>query len=68
VQTVEQAQWIVYSLALPIWQRHSGNGILATVEADAQRYFEAGSTMVAVGSDLAMLRQNSQALAERFKS
>jgi len=44
------------------------SGILATVEADARRYFEAGFTMVAVGSDLAMLRQHSQALAERFKS
>lgn len=43
------------------------SGILAPVEADARRYFEAGFTMIAVGSDLAMLRQHSQALADRYK-
>lgn len=42
-------------------------GILAPVEADARRYFETGFTMIAVGSDLAMLRQHSQALADRYK-
>lgn len=48
---------------------HAGkaSGILAPVEADAQRYMEAGFSMVAVGSDLALLRQHSQALIDRYR-
>ena len=44
------------------------SGILAPVEADARRYFDEGFTMIAVGSDLAMLRQHSQALADKYRS
>jgi 2-dehydro-3-deoxyglucarate aldolase len=42
-------------------------GILAPVEADARRYFEMGATFVAVGSDLGVLRMQTQALRERFR-
>jgi 2-dehydro-3-deoxyglucarate aldolase len=41
-------------------------GILATVEVDAKRYLGQGLTMVAVGSDLGVLRSKSQALAQQF--
>ena len=41
-------------------------GILAPVEADARRYLELGITFVAVGSDLGVLRGNSQALCDKF--
>jgi 2-dehydro-3-deoxyglucarate aldolase len=43
-------------------------GILAPADADAQRYLSMGFTMVAVGSDLGILRMNSQALADRFRA
>jgi 4-hydroxy-2-oxoheptanedioate aldolase len=42
-------------------------GILAPVDADARRYIEMGFTFVAVGSDLALLARNAEALAARFK-
>lgn len=41
-------------------------GILAPVEADARRYLEMGITMVAVGSDIGLLRSSSQALRDRY--
>ncbi len=41
-------------------------GILAPAEADARRYIAQGLTMVAVGSDLGLLRMHSQALAHRY--
>jgi 2-dehydro-3-deoxyglucarate aldolase len=43
-------------------------GILAPAEADARRYLDMGFTMVAVGSDLGLLRSNSQQLADKFKT
>lgn len=42
-------------------------GILAPVEADARRYLAMGASFVAVGSDLGLFRQATQALADRFR-
>lgn len=41
-------------------------GILATAEADARRYMEWGATFVAVGSDLSVFRNATQALRDKF--
>ena len=41
-------------------------GILAPVEADARRYLEMGATFVAVGSDLGVFRNATQALRDKF--
>ena len=43
-------------------------GILAPIEADARRYLAQGMTLVAVGSDLGLLRSQATALAARFTS
>ena len=43
-------------------------GILAPVEADARRYLEMGAKFVAVGSDLGVFRNGTQALRDRFKT
>lgn len=42
-------------------------GILAPAEADARRYLEMGLRLVAVGSDLGVLRMASQALRDRYR-
>ena len=42
-------------------------GILSPAEADARRYLAQGLSFVAVGSDLGVLRSQSQALAEKFQ-
>lgn len=42
-------------------------GTLAPVEADARRYMEWGATWVAVGSDLGLFRNATQALRDKFK-
>jgi len=42
-------------------------GILAPVEADARAYLAQGLTLVAVGSDLGLLRMHSKALADSFR-
>jgi 2-dehydro-3-deoxyglucarate aldolase len=42
-------------------------GILAPVEADARRYMEMGATLVAVGSDLGVLRMATQALKDKYR-
>ena len=42
-------------------------GILAPVEADARRYLEMGMSFVAVGSDLGVLRMQSQALCDKYR-
>lgn len=42
-------------------------GILAPVEADAKRWFDAGCQFVAVGSDLTLLARSSDALLQRFR-
>ncbi|MDH4450510.1 MAG: 2-dehydro-3-deoxyglucarate aldolase [Rhodoferax sp.] len=42
------------------------SGILAPVEADARRYMEMGATFVAVGSDLGLFRNATQALRDRY--
>jgi 2-dehydro-3-deoxyglucarate aldolase len=41
-------------------------GILSPVEADARRYLEMGMRFVAVGSDLGVLRMQTQALFDRY--
>ncbi|MCZ4060340.1 2-dehydro-3-deoxyglucarate aldolase [Pantoea sp. LMR881] len=43
------------------------SGILAPVEADARRYLEWGASFVAVGSDLGVFRNATQALCDKFK-
>lgn len=43
-------------------------GILASAEADARRYLAQGITFVGVGSDLGLLRMQSQALADKFRN
>lgn len=43
-------------------------GILAPVEADARRYIEMGFAFVAVGSDLALLARNAEALAAKYQT
>ena len=42
-------------------------GILAPIEAEARHWLSQGCTVVAVGSDLALLARQSEALASRFK-
>jgi len=42
-------------------------GILAPNPADAQRYLDAGFTMVAVGSDLGLLARGTDEIVARFK-
>jgi 2-dehydro-3-deoxyglucarate aldolase len=37
------------------------------VEADARRYLEWGASFVAVGSDLGVFRNATQALCDKFK-
>ena len=43
-------------------------GILSPVEADARRYLAQGLSFVAVGSDLGVLRMQTQALADKYRS
>jgi len=42
-------------------------GILSPVEADARRYLGMGMSLVAVGSDLGVLRMQTQALCDRYR-
>ena len=43
-------------------------GILAPVEADARRYLAMGATFVAVGSDLGVFRNATQALIDKYRN
>ena len=43
------------------------SGILAPVEADARRYIDMGFRFVAVGSDVALLARNADALADKYR-
>ncbi len=43
-------------------------GILSPAEADARRYLAQGFNLVAVGSDLGVLRTQSQALADKYRN
>lgn len=43
-------------------------GILSPAEADARRYLAQGITFVGVGSDLGVLRMQTQALADKFRN
>jgi 2-dehydro-3-deoxyglucarate aldolase len=40
---------------------------LSPVEADARRYLSQGMSLVAVGSDLGLLRMGSQGLCDKFR-
>ena len=42
-------------------------GILAPAEADARRYLDMGMSFVAVGSDLGVLRMQTQALCDKYR-
>ena len=42
-------------------------GILSPVEADARRYLDMGMSLVAVGSDLGVLRMQTQALCDKYR-
>ena len=42
-------------------------GILAPIEADAHRYLEMGASIVAVGSDVGVLRAGTERLRSRFR-
>jgi 2-keto-3-deoxy-L-rhamnonate aldolase RhmA len=42
-------------------------GILAPVEADARMFLEMGFTFVAVGAEIALLRQATDQLRQNFK-
>jgi 2-dehydro-3-deoxyglucarate aldolase len=42
-------------------------GILAPAEVDARRYMDMGATFVAVGSDLGLFRQATQALRDKYR-
>jgi 2-dehydro-3-deoxyglucarate aldolase len=42
-------------------------GILSPVEADARRYLDMGMSLVAVGSDLGVLRTHTQALCDKYR-
>jgi 2-dehydro-3-deoxyglucarate aldolase len=42
-------------------------GILAPIEADARRYMELGATLVAVGSDVTLLRDGTRSLREKYR-
>lgn len=44
------------------------SGILAPVEADARKYMAMGATFVAVGSDLGVFRNATQALHDRYRN
>ncbi len=44
------------------------SGILCPIESEARRYLDLGVTMVAVGSDLGVLRGGTQALIDRFRA
>lgn len=43
------------------------SGILAPLEADARRYMAMGATFVAVGSDLGVFRNATQALCDKYR-
>ncbi len=45
----------------------NATGILAPAEADARRYLEMGIRFVGVGSDLGVLRMQSQALCDKYR-
>lgn len=42
-------------------------GILAPIEADARHYMDMGATIMAVGSDVAVLRDGTKALREKYR-
>lgn len=63
-----QVQEAIASLFAVARQAGKPAGILAPVEADARRYLELGASFVAVGSDLGVFRNATQALVDRFRN
>ena len=61
---VQQAIAQVHAAAQAVGK---ATGILSPAEADARRYLEMGMRFVAVGSDLGVLRMQTQALADRYR-
>jgi 2-dehydro-3-deoxyglucarate aldolase len=64
---VDVVQDAIVSVAAAARRAGKPVGILAPVEADAQRYLELGYTMVGVGSDQGLLTSASDQIAKRFK-
>jgi len=62
-----EVQQAIASAFADVKARGKSLGILAPVEADARRYLEMGATFVAVGSDLGVFRNGTQALRDKFK-
>ena len=63
-----EVQEAIASAFAAVRARGKSLGILAPVEADARRYLEMGATFVAVGSDLGVFRNGTQALRDKFKT
>jgi len=63
-----EVQQAIASAFADVKARGKSLGILAPVEADARRYLEMGATFVAVGSDLGVFRNGTQALRDKFKT
>jgi 2-dehydro-3-deoxyglucarate aldolase len=60
---VQQAIELVFARAQAAGK---ASGILATVQADAERYLSMGSQVVAVGADLGLLKTAGQTLRQHF--
>lgn len=62
-----EVQQAIAEVAAAAGAAGKATGILAPVEADARRYLAMGMSLVAVGSDLGVLRMQTQALADKFR-
>lgn len=65
---VDEVQRAILSVHAAARRQNKAAGILAPVNADAQRYLDAGFTMVGVGSDQGLLVKAADDLAARFKT
>lgn len=61
-------QKVIKHLFDRIYASGKAAGTLAPAEADARRYMEWGATFVAVGSDLGVFRNATQALRDKYKA
>jgi 2-dehydro-3-deoxyglucarate aldolase len=61
-------QLVIERILAAATKHNKAAGILAPLEIDAKRYLNLGFSMVAVGSDLGLLRMHSQALADKYRS
>ena len=62
-----EVQAVIKHLFARIAANGKAGGTLAPAEADARRYMEWGATFVAVGSDLGVFRNATQALRDKFR-